>query len=167
MDENDFAKLGVLQKDLLFLRGFVANNKNLDLKDFKKIEFKDTITNFNFNYYKAFVDSLQKDTLQIMSFSQNKIEGQITLHKNKLLFFSIPYEKGWTVKVDGKKEALFVTNFGFMGLTLPAGNHTIVLSYDLPCYNTFSIFVMVLAIAVYLFLIYWMVLRKNNNNLTV
>jgi len=166
MDEKDFAKLNYwFQKEMLFLRGFILNDQKLDVKDFKKITenaLKDTaVASVNFDYYKSLVDSLRRDTLQITAFSQNKIEGQIATSKKKLLFFSIPFDEGWTATVDGKTEKLSITNFGFMGLVLAAGKHQIVLNYNLPPYNTFSVVIMFLAIAVYLFLIYWIVLRKK------
>ncbi len=50
----------------------------------------------------------------------------------ELLFFSIPYDKGWRATVDGVPARLHLVNIGFMGLTLSPGLHEIELRYVPP-----------------------------------
>ena len=42
---------------------------------------------------------------------------------------SIPYEKGWSVKVDGVKQDIIAIKDALVGVELTAGEHTIELSY--------------------------------------
>ena len=67
-------------------------------------------------------------------FSQNKIEGSITLEKNKMLFLSIPYDKGWEALDNGKEIELKLINYGLTGMILVKGSHDIVLQYSPPYY---------------------------------
>ena len=64
-------------------------------------------------------------------FSENKIEGNIKVSGNKMVYLSFPYDKGWHLKVDGKEtEKVFVSN-GMTGVYLTSGSHTIDLQYHL------------------------------------
>ena len=53
----------------------------------------------NMNY-----NLLNANPYQVTSFSDTKIEGTLTTDKGNLLYTSIPYDKGWSVYVDGQKE---------------------------------------------------------------
>jgi uncharacterized membrane protein YfhO len=50
------------------------------------------------------------------------------------LFFSIPYDQGWTAIVDGQKIRPLRVNIGFMGIILDAGDHSVELQYEVPYY---------------------------------
>lgn len=97
------------------------------------------ISNFmikdNSKYKKEYVDDIKKlkeNSLKITKFNDSNISGTISLEKEKLLVLSIPYSKGWLVKVDGKEYSYEKVNVGFMGLILPEGNHNIELQYRPP-----------------------------------
>ena len=64
--------------------------------------------------------------------SQNHISGTVTLTQKKLMFLSIPFDRGWSARVDGKKAELLKLNVGFMGLVLEPGSHTIELEFKPP-----------------------------------
>lgn len=134
---SDFRKLSTLQKDIALLRAFVADSVYLNpdsLKgQFEQISLADTIAQFSFEAYRQFTDSLRKDSLHIVSFNPNKIKGTIQLNRTKMLFLSIPYDQGWSAKVNGINTPLKLTNIGFMGIILPPGNHEIELTYT-PAY---------------------------------
>jgi len=102
------------------------------------------------------------DTLAITSFHQKRIEGTITARSPELLFFSIPYDKGWHAKVDGKEEKPILCNIGFMGLLLQPGQHEVTLYYK-PLYFSESIIITIIGIFLYLgFIIaYLLLLRKG------
>lgn len=72
------------------------------------------------------------DTLTITSFQHHHIKGTIKCNKPKVLFFSIPYDPGWTAKVDGKETPVEMVNIGFCGILLESGEHNVELEYILP-----------------------------------
>ena len=45
---------------------------------------------------------------------------------------SIPYEKGYSLYIDGKKTDIEVVNKAFIGAKIKKGKHTIVLKYETP-----------------------------------
>jgi uncharacterized membrane protein YfhO len=72
---------------------------------------------------------LNSQGLQVTSHDETSISGDIYAARNGLMFFSIPYDAGWTVKVDGKKVTTFAIKDALLGIQLDAGQHTVELSY--------------------------------------
>lgn len=80
----------------------------------------------------SYTDSLKEDVLENVSLDTNKVSGTISLEEDKYLVLSIPYQKGWTALVDGQEAELLRANYMYMGLALPAGEHEITLTYEIP-----------------------------------
>ena len=128
-----FSKLSNNQKDFALLRAVVAEEPIADeFKKFKEYTLNDTILNLTFAEIESRVNALKKDTLQISHFSNNHITGTITLKEQKLLFFSIPYDKGWNATVDGQKATTVLCNLGFTGIFLKEGEHKVQMDFELP-----------------------------------
>jgi uncharacterized membrane protein YfhO len=72
---------------------------------------------------------LRGATLQITQHRHGHIEGTIETERPTALFFSIPYDTGWMVRIDGEIARSFKANVGFLGVLLPAGKHEVALSY--------------------------------------
>lgn len=85
---------------------------------------------------KECTDALKENVLENVEISTNRITGNISLEKDKLLCFSIPYSKGWTLYVDGKETELLQANVMYMGAPLTAGEHQIELRYTTPYLKT-------------------------------
>lgn len=130
--KNDFDNFSPTQKDFTLLRAFVVENEKAGIyRDILRFEVKDTLSQYTGQLYDSFIRQLS-DTLLISEHTPNKIQGKIHLNEKKLLFFSIPYDKGWSAIVDGEKSDLQLVNFGFMGLLLGKGDHVITMSYHPP-----------------------------------
>lgn len=84
------------------------------------------------NQYNQQVNLLKENILQDVSIKTNKISGNISLNKKKILCLSIPYSKGWTAYVDGKKTEILQANTMLMALPLSEGSHSVVLKYYTP-----------------------------------
>ena len=81
-------------------------------------------------FWKKGYEAIQNGGMTLTSFSDTKINGTVNAEKSGILYFSIPYEEGWSVWVDGKKENL-LTMFGAMsGVRVSAGSHEIALKYS-------------------------------------
>ncbi len=58
------------------------------------------------------------------------IEGSVTAPEDGVLYTSIPYDKGWSLTVDGEKaEYIGIGNNGLIGVELIAGDHEIRFKY--------------------------------------
>jgi uncharacterized membrane protein YfhO len=130
LDITAFKKLSNLQKDLYLLRGCVFDEENTNaFSKFKKFKMSDTTKQFSFEEYGNYISELKKDSLTITSFKESHIKGIINLKQSKVLFFSIPFDEGWSAKVNGKDVKLYRTNIGFSSLILENGKNQIELLF--------------------------------------
>lgn len=61
-----------------------------------------------------------------------KIKGQAFTNENGLLFLAMPYEGGWTAKLNDQTVPIKRADYGFMCLEIPAGDNTLELCYSTP-----------------------------------
>lgn len=108
------------------------------------------------------IELLSKNVLQIDKHGQNKITGTINTDKSKLLFFSIPFDRGWNIKIDGKRISPMMVNIGFIGLPVEKGTHHIELSFT-PLYFYTGAAMSLISILLFICLINWKYLRNKNN----
>ncbi len=73
--------------------------------------------------------ALADETLQVTSFADASFTGDITVNEDGYLYLSMPYEKGWSAKVDGKSVEVERLFGAICGIPLTAGTHSIKLSY--------------------------------------
>ncbi|MBQ2316575.1 MAG: YfhO family protein [Clostridia bacterium] len=59
-------------------------------------------------------------------------EAKVTRDKESLVFFSVPYDKGWRATVNGQAVEIEKVNVGFMAVSVPSGNSTIRFDYETP-----------------------------------
>lgn len=78
---------------------------------------------------KKAVTMLREDDTELRKISSSHLEGNFTASENKVLFFTIPYSSGWTVKIDGQKVPLHQVFDTFMAVEAPAGHHSLELRY--------------------------------------
>lgn len=74
-------------------------------------------------------NKLNKESFQIDKHSTTEFSGTITVSEDKPMLFTIPYDAGWTVKVDGKEVDVYDWNKSLMYINLSKGSHKIELSY--------------------------------------
>ena len=113
-----------------------------DAEEFIEISLK--IENFasgSFEMYASYFDEdafveayniLNSRPLVIDSFSDTKISGTVSTDKPGVLFTTIPYDRGWTVRLDGAAlppEWVETVGEGFIAVTVGAGTHSVEFSY--------------------------------------
>lgn len=64
-----------------------------------------------------------------VSTSKNKIFARYDVQQDTSIFFTIPYDKGWSAYQDGKKVEIKQAQTGFMKVDVPKGKGTITLSF--------------------------------------
>lgn len=97
-------------------------------------------------------NELANGQLIINDYKDGYIDGNITVSGKKVLFTSIPYDKGWKVYVDGKKtETESVAEGTFLALRIEEnGEHDVVFRYT-PAGLIFGAFVSIFGLLGYFF----------------
>lgn len=140
---------------------------------------------FDYDAFHADIEQLKQNplVLDMDKTKSNRIVGEVDAKAGQILYTSIPYEPGWTIKVDGKKideqfkETInesgtsIMNNYSdsgvgsicilnaMIGLRLDEGHHTIEMKYSPPGFNT-GILMLILGIAA--IVLFWWYDRKNN-----
>ena len=80
---------------------------------------------------KTFTEAIQKIKEQpvTVSTSKNKVFTRYDVKQDTSIFFTIPYDKGWSAYQDGKKIKINQAQTGFMKVDVPKGKGTITLSF--------------------------------------
>ncbi len=77
-------------------------------------------------------EKLQSQGMEITLFDTDRIEGTVTVENDGVLLFTIPYDGGWTLKIDGKKVPLTKVAGYLSGAEITAGTHEIEMVYTVP-----------------------------------
>ena len=69
------------------------------------------------------LDAPQKDSV---------VTGSVHAEADGYALFMIPYEKGWSLTINGEKAELLRGDIGFLACEVPEGDHTILLTFEAP-----------------------------------
>lgn len=81
-------------------------------------------------------DKLEQNKLEITSYKENNIKGNIKVSSDMTLYTSIPYDEGWIAYVDGKKVKTNALANSLLTIDLKKGTHTINFKYEIPKFKT-------------------------------
>ena len=82
--------------------------------------------------YEDFCREKQLCAARSFTYDSHGFTSEIDLDKPQLVFFSVPYSKGWTAEVNGRKADIERVNEGFMAVRAEKGSNTIVFRYSTP-----------------------------------
>jgi len=144
----------VLNNNFLMIKSLIDNGAKTYLTN------KYGISPMSLTKDKKIIDLLSESTVKlenfnIKTFTNDKIIGDVKVNKDSILFFSIPYDKGWNLKINGKKASYYNVNYGFIGIPLKEGSYSIKLYY-IPKYFIISFIISILTfilIVIYIFII--------------
>ncbi len=77
----------------------------------------------------AAIAALGENQWKITEYGDGHFKGTISASDNCVMFTSIPYSNGWTVKVDGKQADVIAIGDALLGVYLTPGNHTVEMNY--------------------------------------
>ncbi len=72
---------------------------------------------------------LNQNSMKLTKWTDTEIQGSVEASRAGLLFFSIPYDKGWTVRVDGNTVEPYKVFDTFLSVHMTAGTHNVSLIY--------------------------------------
>lgn len=112
---------------------------------------------YQYSTYYEDCEARAAETVDNLTRTQTGVTAESRFEKDELVFFSIPWEEGWSAYIDGEPAELLKVNVGFMGLVVPAGEHEIELRYRTPGLTAGAICTFGGAAAL---LIYWLATRE-------
>ncbi|MGN1107286.1 MAG: YfhO family protein, partial [Huintestinicola sp.] len=79
--------------------------------------------------FKEDINKLKQHGLKMTHFEEDHIKGEITAEKDGVMFTTISWEPGWTIKVDGEKVEPVKVCDALIGVELTAGTHEIEMTF--------------------------------------
>lgn len=133
---EEYDNAGESLRHLMLLKGIV-----LEENDVEKVS--DLLTQYTDHQTPVYTqveykkDCAQRASMACDSFAYDNTGFTATFQsdKERLVFFSVPYEKGWSAQVNGQDAEIIQCNVGFMAVRVPAGSSTIRFNYYTPGLN--------------------------------
>lgn len=123
--DNALLSLGSEQKGEQFIKITFANRGKYKIQDLQ-------IICHNMEHYTEEINKLTENLFVVDDIKNNRIQGKISVDRDKILTLGVPFSSGWKVYVDGKEKELFKVNTMWSGVVLDEGEHVIELKYCTP-----------------------------------
>lgn len=78
------------------------------------------------------IENLNRESLQEANVSGNCLAGKLSVSGDKILCLAVPYQKGYTLYVDGERTPVSRLNKMYTGAWIQKGEHEILLEYSTP-----------------------------------
>ncbi len=88
------------------------------------------VYSMNAELFERGMEKLRDEALEIIEYEETRIKANISVKEDGLLYTSLPYEKGWTLYVDGKETEITPFEGAMIAAELKKGEHEIVLKYS-------------------------------------
>lgn len=157
--ESDAEKYGNTMTEKALLSALVLNDEQIEkYSDILKEKSSAEISGLSKNDYRKLCEEKQNVSSDSFKYDSYGFESEITLEKSQLVFFSVPYSKGWSAEVNGKSVDVEKVSYGFMAVRVDAGQNTITFKYRTPgLYEGFAVSIS----GIIILFVYLIVCRKN------
>lgn len=121
---------GNVDRGYLLELGTIADGNEVALTtDESSEELKAQVYRFSERGMISVFEKLNQMPMHLTSWTDTKLTGTVDVEKAGMLLTTIPYDKGWTVTVDGEPVETRKTLDAFIGLDLSEGSHEIRFTY--------------------------------------
>ncbi|MDE7389796.1 MAG: YfhO family protein, partial [Lachnospiraceae bacterium] len=151
------------KRHLLLLKAMVLDDEQAakygdlmtHITDIKSLVYTD-------RQYKTDCKELQDQTCSSFEYGNSSFNAKITLDEgqDRLVFFSVPYESGWSATVNGAEAEIERVNVGFMAVRVKGGETSeIVFTYKTPGVTAG---ICITGVAILMFVVYMIISKKKN-----
>lgn len=97
------------------------------------------LNRFDIHAFTHFMGKKSLTPIEHLEWQSNRLRFDAKLVNDELLFLSIPYDKSWEIKVNGKEQDAIPILDSLMGIDLPAGEYHIEMVYHTRGLKEFSL----------------------------
>ncbi|MGN0595337.1 MAG: YfhO family protein [Hominimerdicola sp.] len=119
-----------IEKTHLLMKGVVLNDEQIN----RYSSVLDKYSGGNFDYtemdYAETCKEKRENSCSSFSYTTDGFDAEITLDQPKLVFFSVPYDKGWSAEINGQKVDVEKVSYGFMAVLCQTGKNQIKFTYE-------------------------------------
>jgi uncharacterized membrane protein YfhO len=133
LPEDLFRQLPSGEKEQVLLAVAVLSSEEAargqDLARITISELRDEMAGSSFP---AMIEKRRRSALELTSFRQNRLQGNVRLDQKSLLILQTPFDRGWRAFQDEQAVPVLKADIGLLGVALDAGQHKIELRYRNP-----------------------------------
>lgn len=130
-------KISDASREKLLMRALILTEEQTDKYSdiINRLDSSDTV-GLTDQTYLADCDERRAESCSEFIYDSEGFDAKIALDSPKLVFFSVPYDKGWTAYVNGKPADIEQVSYGFMAVKADKGENTITFRYFTPGLKT-------------------------------
>lgn len=119
-------------RERLLLNALVLNDEQIKKYGDILNEASSKVYNLTKSDYELACREKQQNCADSFTWDSKGFEAKISLEKPELVFFSVPFSKGWSAEVNGKPVDVERVSYGFMAVKADKGDNVITFSYRTP-----------------------------------
>lgn len=119
-------------REKLLLNALILSDEQIEKYGDILEEASPSVYNLTKTDYIAACREKQQNCADSFVWDSNGFEAEINLDKPELVFFSVPYSKGWTAEINGKPADIERVSYGFMAVKADEGENVITFRYRTP-----------------------------------
>ena len=108
-------------------------------------------------------EQLRETSADLFEIDNDGFTAKVTRDKDNLVFFSVPYDDGWTAYVNGKEAEIENVNVGFMAVKVGTGESEIRFVYRTPGLVNGLLITGGACIVLLLYILIWTIYKKNHS----
>lgn len=134
---SDLESINAADRSHVLVRA-LATDESLIEKYNLPLEKADQEDIYDYTYTTFISDVTKRKNMSSYYFNHTSdgFECKILLNQDNLVFFSVPYDKGFTAYVNGEETEIEKVNYALSAVYVPAGDNEIVFSYKTPYLDT-------------------------------
>ncbi len=143
-------------RDLALLKYLVIDEDVSEMIPQDSISYVDV----SFESFEADVIERQSETADVFYEIKNGFYSEINLESDNIVFFSIPYDEGFSATVNGESAPIYKVQGGFIGIPAKAGANVIKFAYTPPTLVIEIVLMVVGAIALMIYIFYGRIKKR-------
>ena len=121
---SEIFHVGLIEGD-----GFLTIQFKLKEDDLKTGVIRLSVADFDNEHFEKVHRTMIEESVDVTSYTSDSLEGTISLKEDGLILFSIPYDKGWVVKLDGEEVETYPVADGFLAVNADKGDWKIEMNF--------------------------------------
>ncbi len=126
---SDSKSFSSVKQKYIFDLGYCTAGTTIRLTANEQSTIQGYIYSLNQHNMDSFYDVMKNQCMTISKYDDTHITASVIANDDRVLFTTIPYEKGWSITVDGTKVETFAFKDAFLAFKLEEGTHQIEFQY--------------------------------------
>ena len=132
ISREDFNDATTSTRVKMLLKGIVLEEEDAKANSDILPKLDPDVEDYSYDGYVADVEDLRRQSTSEFQKDNRGFTAKIDLDHENLVFFSVPYEQGWSATVNGEPAEIIRVNLGFMAVRCPQGESEIRFNYMTP-----------------------------------